>query len=130
MRRPLHLSLFALVLAAMAAVGCRAQAPAQPLSLRDQFRAEVIDGRRPCPLDPHPLSQTDVGSVRVEKVRFTPEAGCDAVAAVYRPKGEGKYPAIIVQHFLGGSKDNPALTLLMNALAQRGFLVAAIDGRH
>jgi dienelactone hydrolase len=78
-----------------------------------------------------PLGGSDVGEVRVERVRFTPETGHDAVAALYRPKAaQGKLPTVIVQHFLGGTKDHFALTVLMTQLAQKGFLAAAIDGRY
>jgi dienelactone hydrolase len=63
-------------------------------------------------------------------VKFTPEAGQDAVVAIYRPKEPGKYPTVIVQHFLGGTKDHIALIPLLNALATKGFTVAAMDGRY
>jgi cephalosporin-C deacetylase-like acetyl esterase len=113
------------------AVGCRAQVPTTVPDLRAEFRKQVIAGRTPAPLNPVPLGGSDVGNVRLERVRFTPEAGHDAVAALYRPKAaQGKLPTVIVQHFLGGTKDHPALILLLNQLAQKGFLAAAIDGRH
>ncbi|HEU4754221.1 MAG TPA: hypothetical protein VFU47_14015, partial [Armatimonadota bacterium] len=124
------LTLVLLALTAFVSLGCRADEPASGPSLRDQFRQLVTAGRTACPLKPQPVSQMDAGSVKVERVRFTPEAGYDAVALIYRPKAEGKYPAVIIQHFLGGSKDHILFAPLMNGLAQRGFLVAAIDGRY
>ncbi len=109
------------------AVGCRAQAPA---SLRDEFRKLVQTDRAPVALNPRPISDTAVGDSRVEKVRIATELGEEAVVLIHRPKAEGRYPTVVFQHFLGGSKDYPALTLLYGALVQRGFLVAAIDGRY
>jgi len=105
--------------------GCRAQG--QP-SLKDEFRKLLIGGRQPSPLNPEVVSTMDVEMNRVERVRFTPEPGHDAVALIYRPKAEGKYPAIVVQHFLGGTKEE--MKPLIGPLAQKGFVVAAIDGRY
>ncbi len=129
LRFPLPVVTLALAVASLLAVGCRAQAPATPASVRDDFRKLVIADRKPSPLNPRAVSQSDVGNVRVERVKITPETGFDAVVALYRPKAEGKYPTVIIQHFLGGSKDHLALIPLMNGLAQRGYVVAAIDGR-
>ena len=75
------------------------------------------------------VSQTDLGNNRLERVRFTPETGFDATAAIYRPKLGERFPVVIVQHFLGGSKDHLALVPLLNGLANKGFLAVAIDGR-
>ncbi len=126
--RPLS-ALFAAFTAAVLAVGCQAQAPRSP-SLREQFRAAVCAGCKVCPLDPKPVKSTDLGKVVIDRVSFTPEAGQDAVALIYRPKTEGRHPAVIVQHFLGGSKDHILLQPLMNTIAQRGYLAVAIDGRY
>lgn len=123
------------VLAAFAAAS-RAQAPAAPpvatapASSREEFRKLVMGGRKANPLNPRPVASTDVGMIRRETVRFTPEEGHDAVAVIYRPKAEGRYPTVIVQHFLGGSKDHIALSPVLYGLATKGFLVAAIDGRY
>lgn len=128
----LTLSLLA-VGGAVGAIGCRAQAPATLAaadSTREEFRRLVTSGRKPASLKPQPVSSSEVGAVRVERFRFTPEEGHDAVAVVFRPKQHGKYPAVVVQHFLGGSKDHLMLLPLMNMMAQKGFLVAAIDGRY
>jgi len=109
-------------------VGCRAQAPAAP-SLREDFRRVVVGDRKPSALNPQPVSQMDVGELKVERVRFTPEEGQSAVALIYRPNDGAKHPAVIVQHFLGGSKDHFLFVPLMTQMAKRGFVVAAIDGR-
>lgn len=116
-----------LTLCALCAVGCRAQA--QP-SLKDDFRRLIMQDRKASELQPQPISETDVGNTRVERIRFTPEQGHSAVVLINRPKAEGKHPTIIVQHYLGASKDHPLLLPLYNGLAQKGFLVAAIDGRY
>lgn len=127
MRRPIPI--LALVIVALVApwsTGCHAQAPATP---RDEFRKLVINGRAPAPLSPQSVSQAEVGTNRVEKVKFTPEEGYPAVALIYRPKEAAKYPVVIVQHFLGGTKDHPAMVGVLGQLAQKGFLAVAIDGR-
>ncbi|MGV3722698.1 MAG: alpha/beta hydrolase family protein [Actinomycetota bacterium] len=135
--KPLALPIVALSLALLtgAAIASRAQAPGpavtQPaVGSREEFRKLIFDGRKPCELNPKLVSASDVGTIRRETVRFTPEPGHDAVAAIYRPKAEGRYPTVIVQHFLGGSKDHIGLTPIFFSLAQKGFLVAAIDGRY
>jgi dienelactone hydrolase len=130
MRRAFPASVVTVLMLAVLAVGCRAQTPAASQSLRDDFRRMILSDRKSGPLNPQLSSTTDVGNLRVERVKFTPEAGQDAVAVIYRPKEEKKYPAIIVQHFLGGSKDHPVMGLFLPQLAQRGFVVAAIDGRY
>lgn len=103
---------------------------AQQPSLRDEFRKLVIGGREPADLNPQQVTKNDVGQTIVERVRFTPEAGHDAVAVIYRPKEGGPFPAVIAQHFLGGSKDHILFAALLNGLAQRGLLAIAIDGRY
>jgi dienelactone hydrolase len=132
MRRCMPLFAVLMLLTGALALGCRAENPQPQLagSLQEEFRRAVLCERQPCALRPRPGAPKDVGNLRVERVRFTPEEGHDAVAVVFRPKAEAKYPAVIVQHFLGGDKDHIALAALMPQLAQRGFLVAAIDGRH
>jgi dienelactone hydrolase len=130
MRRIAPFSLLTLALIAALAIGCRAQEPAAQPSLREEFRKLVLADRRPCELKPQPIAQTSVGNVQVERVRFTPEPGHDAVALIYRPQAEGKRPAVIVQHFLGGSKDHILFAPLLNNLAQKGFVAVAIDGRY
>jgi dienelactone hydrolase len=132
------LRIAALSLTALTAVAAasRAQAPAAPPAVsapsgtREEFRKLVMGGRQPNPLNPQPVAATDVGMIRRETVRFTPEVGHDAVAVIYRPRAEGRYPTVIVQHFLGGSKDHIVLSPIMYGLAMKGFLVAAIDGRY
>jgi dienelactone hydrolase len=133
-RLALRIAALSLTLFTAAAVASRAQTPApaltQPASgSREEFRKLVVRERTPCALNPKLVSASDVGAIRRETVRFTPEAGHDAVAVIYRPKAEGRYPTVIVQHFLGGSKDHIGLTPIFFSLAQKGFLVAAIDGR-
>ena len=120
--------LLALALVAWCAVGCRAETRAP--SVREEFRRLLTTGRAAAPLNPQPLSKNEVGNNRVERVRFTPEAGQDAIALIYRPKAEGRYPTVIVQHFLGGTKDSFYIAPLLNRLAERGYLAVAIDGRY
>jgi dienelactone hydrolase len=128
-RRALALALASVSLLTAASLGCRAQEP-EKLSLREQFRRDLMTDRRPAPLNPQRVSEAPLGELLQEKVRITTETGQDAVVLIHRPKAEGKYPTVIVQHFLGGSKDHVGLAVLYSTLANRGFLVAAIDGRY
>lgn len=128
-RRGAGLALLAGVAAALVALGCRAEAP--QLSLREEFRRAVVAGRGEMALAPRSLGTMPVGRVAIERVRFTPEPGQDAVAVLYRPReAPGKLPVVVVQHFLGATKDHPALIVLLHRLADQGFLAAAIDGRY
>lgn len=123
--------LTALLTCVALAYGCRAQGVTSAPSLRDEFRKQVVAGRIAGPLNPVSLGTSDVGKVQAERVRFTPEEGQDAIAVLNKPKGaQGRLPVVIVQHFLGATKDHLALTVLLNQLAQQGFLAAAIDGRY
>jgi dienelactone hydrolase len=132
MRRFAPATAFILVVLCALSIGCRAAAPAAGSTLRDDFRRLLLADRKPDGLNPKMLSQTDMGTVRVERVRFTTEAGPGgtAIAVIQRPKEDGKYPAVIVQHFMGGSKDHIALAPMTYMLAKRGYVVAAIDGRY
>lgn len=128
------LTLLAAVMAVLAATGCRAQ---QELTPEQKLRAELADlvvrGRTPCELKPHAISTQTVGKTRVERVRITPDPGHDAVVLVVRPLEDpagGRFPTVVFQHFLGGSKDHFLLQSLYAGLAARGYLVAAIDGRY
>ncbi len=108
------------------ALGCRAQGVA---ALRDDLRKTLIGSHATAILNAQKTSEMTVGEVIQERVRFTSEPGQDVFVLVHRPKAEGRYPAVIVQHFLGGTKDYPAFSFLYQTMAQRGFVVVAIDGR-
>jgi dienelactone hydrolase len=67
----------------------------------------------------------------VERVAFQSEPGERVVAVVVRSEtATGRLPAVIVQHWLGGSKDEFLLQALLWQLATRGYLAVAIDGRY
>lgn len=120
---------FVLTAALLGAAACRSQAE-MPASVRDEFRKLVQTGRKLVDLNPRLISRSNVGTVVTERVKFTTEEGQDAVALIFRPKEDAKYPAVIAQHFLGGSKDHLLFAAMLNGLAQRGFLAVAIDGRY
>jgi cephalosporin-C deacetylase-like acetyl esterase len=112
----------------LALLGCQSAPPAAA-SLREEYRQLLFENRRLVPMSPEVLRERTVGENRVEEVKITTEAGQDAVVLVMRPKRERKYPAILLQHFLGGKKDDQMMMVLLGMLAARGYLVAAIDGR-
>jgi dienelactone hydrolase len=115
--------------------GCHAATPVPvgsgPEALRRQFRDLVFENRKVSPIRASTILTTTTEGRRVERVRFETEPGQQAVAAIARPeKAEGRLPAVIVQHYLGGSKDELLIQGLMWQLAARGFLAVAIDGRY
>jgi dienelactone hydrolase len=122
----------ALVAALWLSVGLslpRVQAEQAP-TLRQEFRAMIVGDRKPCELKPQLVTSSNTDKVRIEKVRLTLDAGQDAVAMIQRPKEGGPFPVVIVQHFLGASKDHFLIQGMVNSLAQRGLLAVAIDGRY
>ena len=109
------------------APGCRA-APgaAQEQALRQEFHNFVYEGRKAPPIRATVLLTHQAEGRKVERVRFETEPGEQVVAAIARPeKGEGRLPAVIVQHYLGGSKDEIIIQALVWQLAGRGFLLNA-----
>lgn len=70
------------------------------------------------------------GQVNVHKVNYTVE-GIKVVANVYTPAGydaRASYPAVVVAHSNGGSKDQVA-GLYAQRLAEAGFVTLAFDAR-
>lgn len=130
MQRRTCFPLIALACAALAAFGCRApQAQEAAPSPREQFAQFVKAGKTPVDLKPRVVTRSESTTTRLERVRLTMESGEEAVAVLYLPKAEGKHPVVIVQHFLGASKDSLPMVLIMGQLAQRGFIAVGIDGR-
>lgn len=117
------------------APGCRAagcgSSDADRASLRRDFRALVYSGRTVSRIEPATILTSNREGRRVERVRFETEPGERVIAAIARPENaEGRLPAVIVQHYLGGTKDDLIIQGLMWQLAGRGFLAIAIDGRY
>lgn len=98
-------------------------------TLKADLQKLIRQDRTPSELKPMTLSEGAVGNNITQRVRFTPEAGFDATAVIYRPKVGEKLPVVIVQHWLGGSKDHLGLLPVLNSMATKGFLTVAIDGR-
>lgn len=123
-------ALLAVGAALVAGPAQRTRAADAPPSARDEFRKLVMANRKAAPLNPQMMAKNVVGDVLTERVRFTSEEGQDVVALIFRPKAEGKYPTVVAQHFLGGTKDHILFSAVLNALAKKGFLAVAIDGRY
>ncbi|MCI2109271.1 MAG: alpha/beta hydrolase [Bacteroidales bacterium] len=71
------------------------------------------------------------GQVNIHRVNYKVE-GIDVVANVYTPAGydkAGSYPAVVVAHPNGGSKDQVA-GLYAQRLAEAGFITFAFDARY
>lgn len=115
--------------AALLCLGCHA--PSVWASLQEEYRRAILNGRRPTPLKPRTLQETVRDGKQIERVAFESEPGERVVAVLVRPEEvRGRLPAVLVQHWLGGSKDEFALQVLLWQFATRGYLAVAIDGRH
>jgi hypothetical protein len=123
---------FILLLLFALAPGCRAAETSGGRSdLRRDFRSLIFKGRTVSKLEPQTLLTTTNEGRKVERVRFEVEPGEKVFAAIARPeKAEGRLPAVIVQHYLGATKDDLLIQGLVWQLAGKGFLAVAIDGRY
>jgi dienelactone hydrolase len=130
MRRSLGLVTLACLCLAAVGLYSRQQAPAAAPSLREDFHHFLFEDRQIGPLNAQQVSEGKVGQNLTEKVRITTEAGQDAFVRIVRPDKKGPLPVVLVQHYLGGTKDDPTVSFLLNAFAGRGYLAAAIDGRY
>jgi cephalosporin-C deacetylase-like acetyl esterase len=129
-RRTTCLILWLWSLSILPGTGCRAASEPAP-SLQQEFRAYIMEERRPAELAPKVLESSVRDGKRVERVAFETEVGERVVAVVVRPETAAEpLPAVIAQHWLGGSKDDFLLQSMLWQLASRGYLALAIDGRY
>lgn len=79
----------------------------------------------------HAIGKNEKGKVNIHKVNYSID-GVSAVANVYTPAGyvpEKSYPAIVVAHPNGGSKEQVA-GLYAQLLAEAGYITIAFDARY
>jgi dienelactone hydrolase len=117
--------LWLLCVTALALVGSPARA-----SLREDYRQFIFQNRTLTNRNPRLEKRSNLGVALVERVRITTEAGQDAVVLIVRPRRQKPYPTALVQHFVGGSKDDALVLGLLSGFVARGYLAAAIDGRY
>jgi dienelactone hydrolase len=120
-------------LALAALVGCRAKPPTVEKPVEQRFRDFLFFGRPLGHLAPQLLSDQTKDGLRIERIAFEPEAGERAVAVVMSAPPDPRIPqrpVIVLQHWLGGTKDALPLVRAQQALAQSGYLAVAIDGRY
>jgi dienelactone hydrolase len=116
---------------ALCAALIAACAPSRSASLSEEYRRALFNGRKPVVLKPEVLRQETRDGKRIERVAFETEPGERVVAVVIRPESaEGRLPAVLVQHWLGGTKEDLAIQVLLWQFATRGYVAVAIDGRH
>jgi dienelactone hydrolase len=114
---------------ALVAAGC--WTPAVSASLAEEYRRAIVGGRKPAALKPEFLGRETREGKRIERVAFETEPGERAVAVVIRPESAaGRLPAVLVQHWLGGTKEDLPIQVLLWQFATRGYVAVAIDGRH
>jgi dienelactone hydrolase len=121
-RRPRLLLLASLVAAAADPVGGQS-----PSSGRTAFLDTIDRPRVPLAAEVRPLPSD--GRFAAEHFTFASEAGERVPGIAIRLSTiDGRRPAAIVLHGTGDSKEG--MRPLLEALAERGFLAVAIDGRH
>ena len=130
-----RLPVFLLSLAALMISGCRtpsAPASAAPKTPDAQFREFVLSGREVGPLSPSTLGDRTLSGLRVRRIAFEPETWERAVAVLMstiHPTAR-KLTVVIMQHWLGGTKDSYPLVRVQQILANAGCIAVAIDARH
>jgi dienelactone hydrolase len=97
----------------------------QQASTRDAFLRLI--GRPRVPLAPQER-QLVAGAFPRLHFRFASQAGQRVPGVIVKPAGAARLPAVVVLHGTGGSKEGQLP--LLERLAARGFLAAAIDGRY
>ena len=91
------------------------------LRLIDRPRVPLSAEVRELPADP---------SVTREHFTFASEKGERVPGVLLKSRGAGRRPAVILLHGTGGSKADATVVKLSEALAARGFVAVAIDGRY
>jgi dipeptidyl aminopeptidase/acylaminoacyl peptidase len=108
-----------------------AQGPAsRPVAgSRDAF-LRLIDRPR-VPLSPEVEALPGAPSVVREHVAFSAQEGERVPGVLLKPRdGSSRRPVVILLHGTGGSKSDPQIVKLSEALVARGFIAVAIDGRY
>ena len=90
----------------------------------------LIDRPR-VPLSPEVRTMPGDPAVVREHFTFSSEAGERVPGVLVKTRaGTPTRPAVILLHGTGGSKTNTQIAKMSDALAARGFIAVAIDGRH
>ncbi|MBW3624053.1 MAG: prolyl oligopeptidase family serine peptidase [Armatimonadetes bacterium] len=115
--------------------GCRTSLvthPDKPDTPDAQFREFVMSGRRIGDLSPQILSDQTSAGLRIRRIAFVPEDGERAVAVMMSPARpeSSRLPVVILQHWLGGTKDAYPLVRVQETLANTGCIVVAMDARY
>jgi len=101
-------------------------AQAQGASSRDSF-LRLVDRAR-VPLAPELSALSAGGPFARERFTFATEDGQRVPGLAVKAAGSARRPTVIVLHGTGDRKEG--MIPLLEALADRGFLAVAIDGRH
>jgi len=123
-------SAFSLLLLSAALVPCRADTPRESPRSRKVRAAFMKRFERPhVALTPVTVStETRDGLVR-EKITVASEAGARVpILLIHRAEGEGRLPAVVCLHGLGGNKEG--MSGYLEAFARRGFVGVALDARY
>jgi dienelactone hydrolase len=119
---------FAVNLFSVTLLAClSAHAQSDPASIRSRF-LKIIDRPR-VPLNPELRPGRSSQGLTAMHFTFASEAGERVPGIIVRPeKAGGRRPSVITLHGTGDSKEG--MLDVASALAERGFLAVAIDGRY
>ena len=81
-----------------------------------------------CDLDPTLVGKLEFAGYTIEKVVIQTIPGVQLTANVYRPDGEGPFPAVLCVHgHWKGAKQDPTVQSRCIGLAKLGFVAMAVD---
>ena len=105
------------------------RAAPEPSAVRAMFLRSIDRPR--VPLSPQVEVLSRGPTIVLEHFTFASQEG-ERVPGVLRKAAStaGARPAVILLHGTGGSKENPRIVQLSDALVARGFVGVAIDGRY
>ena len=103
------------------------------LEKRQEIRRKLIKSlggfpKTRCDLDPQTVGRMEFADYTVEKVVLQTLPGVRMMVNLYRPSGDGPFPAVLCVHgHWKGVKQIPPCRLGVSALAKLGFVALAVD---
>lgn len=102
----------------------------QPAATGSRAAFQRMIDRPRVPLSPEVRALPGDSSITREHFTFASQEGERVPGVLMKPGGGQRRPAVILLHGTGGSKTDAQIVRLSEALAGRGFIAVAIDGRY